>query len=218
MIQLGPEGLYRGLKRIKNLLVEEISLVDKAAINREFLLIKRYLADRSPQLEENVQRRHGSMGLDFKELGNLGEGEYMVFEKEEELALPPDFARQLKLAIGILTKLLGYKVKAKYRFAKPGKGDDKDADDVDQAKKKPDEDEDEPDEDEDEDKKKKKVKTHTIDTPGGKLIDQELPKDLNEALEKIGKLVEEPDFDVKKVQGLVDGALEKLKASGGDEQ
>lgn len=214
MIQLGPEGLRRGLKRIRNLLVEEISLVDKAAIRREFLLIKR---DFFPEASQDLQQRRLS-SMDFQEIKELEEGEVMVFEKEEELALPPDVVRTLKLVIGQLSKLIGYKYKAKYKYTKPG-SEKKSSTEVEQAKKKPEEEE-EPEED----KKKKKTQekiheTTTITPPGSKEIENaEISKELAGSLKELSKLVEgEGELDPKAVQEKIDEMSEQLTVGSGGE-
>lgn len=212
MIQLGPEGLRRGLKRIRNLLVEEISLVDKAAIRREFLLIKR---DFFPEASQDSQR--GLSSMDLKDMSELEDGEVMVFEKEEELALPPDVVRTLKLVIGQLSKLIGFKYKAKYKYTKPGS--EKAPTETEQAKKKPEEEE-EPEED----KKKKKTqeKIHTtekITPPGSKEIENaEVSKELTESLKELGKLVEgEGELDPKAIQEKIDEMSEELTVGSGSE-
>ncbi|GAH86689.1 unnamed protein product, partial [marine sediment metagenome] len=84
MIRLGPLGLKEGLKRIKNLIVEEISLVDRPAIRRRFLLIKR------DPLEETLDSfKQGGSSMGFEEIKDLETGELMVFERERSwLSLP----------------------------------------------------------------------------------------------------------------------------------
>lgn len=72
MIQLGPLGLTRGLKRIKNLIVEEISLVDKPAIRRQFLLIKR---DSPNEVAKKLEQLAEEFGL--------SSGEIQKFSKEQ---------------------------------------------------------------------------------------------------------------------------------------
>lgn len=215
MIQLGPEGLRRGLKRIRNLLVEEISLVDKAAIRREFLLIKR---DFFPEASQNFEQRRIS-SMEFQEIKELEEGEVMVFEKEEELALPPDVVRTLKLVIGQLSKLIGYKYKAKYKYTKPG-SEKKSSTEVEQAKKKKPEEEEEPEEE----KKKKKTQekiheTATITPPGSKEIENvEVSKELAESLKELSKLIEgEGELDPKAVQEKIDEVSEQLTVGSGGE-
>jgi len=209
MIQLGPEGLRRGLKRILNLLVEEISLVDKAAIRREFLLIKR---DFFPEASQDSQRRLGSM--DLKDMTQLEDGEVMVFEKEEELALPPDVVRTLKLIIGQLSKLIGYKYKAKYQYTKPGS--EKKSTEAEQQKKKPEEEE-EPEEE----KKKKaqeKVQEQVITTPGPREIENaEVSKEIADSLTELSRLIEnDSELDSDAVQKKIDEIKEKLvEGSGG---
>jgi len=205
MIQLGPEGLRRGLKRILNLLVEEISLVDKAAIRRKFLLVKR-----DETLQDFEQRRLGSM--DFKDLTQLKEGEEMVFEKEEELELPPDVVRTLKLIIGQLSKLIGYKAKVKYKYTKPG--DEQKSTEAEQQKKKPEEEEEDPEEE----KKKKKEETQAvITTPGPKEIENaEVSKELADSLTELSKLVDnDSELDSTVVQKKIDEIKEKLAGGSG---
>lgn len=65
MIRLGPLGLKRGLKRIKNLIVEEISLVDRPAIRRRFLLIKR---DSSNEVSKRLEQLAEEFGLSSEEI------------------------------------------------------------------------------------------------------------------------------------------------------
>lgn len=209
MIQLGPEGLRRGLKRILNLLVEEISLVDKAAIRREFLLIKR---DFFPEASQDSQRRLSSM--DFKDMTLLEEGEVMVFEKEEELALPPDVVRTLKLMIGQLSKLIGYKYKAKYQYTKPG--DEKKSAEVEQAKKKSEEEEPE------EDKKKKtqeEIQEQVITTPGSREIENaEVSREIADSLTELSRLIDnEDELDSNVVQKKIDEIKKKLTEGSGGE-
>lgn len=214
MIQLGPEGLRRGLKRILNLLVEEISLVDKAAIRREFLLIKRdFLPGASQDFE---QRRLGSM--DLKDMTKLEEGEVMVFEKEEELALPPDIVRTLKLIIGQLSKLIGYKYKAKYQYTKPG--DEKKSAEVEQQKKKPKPEEEEPEEEEEEPKKKKKEETQAVITPPGskEIENAEVSREIANSLTELSTLIEnDSELDSNAVQKKIDEIKGKLTEGSGGE-
>jgi len=94
--------------------------------------------------------------MGFEEIKDLETGELMVFEREEELALPPDVVRQLKMAIGLLTKLLGYKYKAKYKYTKPG--EEKKSDEEQAKKKKPDEEVPETEEEKKEREKKEEEK------------------------------------------------------------
>jgi len=209
MIQLGPEGLRRGLKRILNLLVEEISLVDKAAIRREFLLIKR---DFFPEASQDSQRRLGSM--DLKEMTQLEDGEVMVFEREQELALPPDVVRSLKLVIGQLSKLIGYKYNAKYQYTKPGS--EKKSTEAEQQKKKPEEEE-EPEE-EKQKKAQEKVQEQVITTPGPREIENaEVSKEIADSLTELSGLIEkDSELDSDAVQKKIDEIKEKLaEGSGG---
>jgi len=209
MIQLGPEGLRRGLKRILNLLVEEISLVDKAAIRREFLLIKR---DFFPEASQDSQRRLGSM--DLKDMTQLEEGEVMVFEREQELALPPDVVRTLKLVIGQLSKLIGYKAKVKYKYTKPG--DEQKSTEAEQQKKKPEEEE----EPEEEKKKKKKEETQAVITPPGskEIENAEVSKEIADSLTELSNLVNnDSELDSNLVQKKIDEIKEKLAGGSGGE-
>lgn len=210
MIRLGPLGLKKGLKRIKNLIVEEISLVDRPAIRRRFLLIKRD----SPKeiLDSFGQRGLSSMG--FEEIKDLETGELMVFEREEELALPPDVQRQLKMAIGLLTKLLGYKYKAKYKYTKPT---DKKSEEE-QAKRKPKPDEEEvPEEDKEKEKKekeKKQEKDSVLNIPKAK--NPEVSKEVADSLKELKTLTEnEAEIDNVAIQEKIGEIMEQLKASSG---
>jgi len=218
MIRLGPLGLKKGLKRIKNLIVEEISLVDRPAIRRQFLLIKR---DSPEETLDSFEQGGSSMG--FEEIKDLETGELMVFEREEELALPPDVQRQLKMAIGLLTKLLGYKYKAKYKYVIPTEKKS----DEEQAKKKPDTEEEKRDREkkekeekekaEREKKEKKQEKDNILNIP--KTQDQEVSKELAEKVAELQTLTEKPEeMDMEKVQGILGEIVGELKVgSGGTE-
>ena len=213
MIRLGPLGLKKGLKRIKNLIVEEISLVDRPAIRRRFLLIKRD----SPKETSNSFEQRGFSSMGFEEIKDLGTGELMVFEREEELALPPDVQRQLKMAIGLLTKLIGYKYKAKYKYTKPE--DKKSEEEQAKRKKKPDEEE-VPEEDKEKEKKekeKKQEKDNILNIP--KVKDAEVSKEVADSLKELKTLTEnEAEIDNAKVQKKIDEIMEQLKVgSGGTE-
>lgn len=211
MIRLGPLGLKKGLKRIKNLIVEEISLVDKPAIRRQFLLIKR---DSLKETLDSFEQGGSSMG--FEEIKDLETGELMVFEREEELALPPDVQRQLKMAIGLLTKLLGYKYKAKYKYTKPG--EEKKSDEEQAKKKKPDEEvpetEEEKKEREKKEKEKKQKKDNILNIPKAK--DAEVSKEVADSLKELKILTEnEAEIDNVAVQKKIGEIMEQLKASSG---
>ena len=210
MIQLGPKGLSQGLKRILNLLVEEISLVDKAAIRRKFLLIKR-------DLPEALDSQRGLSSMELKDMTELEDGEVMVFEKEEELALPPDVVRTLKLVIGQLSKLIGYKYKAKYKYTKPG-DEKKTSTETEQAKKKkPEEEEEEPEEEKKKKKKMEQTQEQIITPPGSKEIENaEVSKELAKSLKELSKLVEgEGELDPKAVQEKIDEMSEQLTVGSG---
>jgi len=218
MIQLGPKGLSQGLKRILNLLVEEISLVDKAAIRREFLLIKR-------DLPEALDSQRGLSSMDLKDMSKLEDGEVMVFEKEEELALPPDVVRTLKLMIGQLSKLIGYKYKAKYQYTKPG-SEKKEPAETEQAKKPEEEEEPEKEKkkkEEEEEKKRKqeKIQEQVITTPGPREIENaEVSKEVADSLTELSKLVDnDSELDTDAVQAKIGEIKEKLaEGSGGEDK
>lgn len=207
MIQLGPLGLKKGIKRIKNLLVEEISLVDSSAIRRRFLLIKRGSQEKDSVFLEKLDstRRISSMELDEK----LEDGETMIFERDEELTLPPDVVRTLKLIIGQLSKLIGYKTKVKYKYEKP-------------TEKKS----------EEEPEKEIKSTTEEIQTAKAKaketdktkekkveLEEKEVSKEIADALADLSKIVDsDVELDVKGIQEKIEDTLEKLKAGPGGEK
>jgi len=210
MIRLGPKGLSEGMKRILNLLVEEISLVDKAATRRKFLLIKRDSKDGISKVSEEELRRTNFMGFETK---NLETGEIMEFERTEELALPPDVIRQIKMVIGLLSKLIGYKYKAKYKYQKPGDEKKAEIENVKRKKK----DEDEEDEDEEDKKKKQKQKKNLIRTPS-EIESAEVSEELEKDLKNLAKLTESDDFDRDEVQKKIDEILERVTddSGGGD--
>jgi len=211
MIQLGPKGLSQGLKRILNLLVEEISLVDKAAIRRDFLLIKR-------DLPEALHSQRGLSSMDLKEMSQLEDGEVMVFTKEEELALPPDVVRTLKLMIGQLSKLIGYKYKAKYQYTKPG-SEKKEPEETEQAKKKEPEEEEEPEEEKKKAKKQEKIQEQVITTPGPREIENaEVSKEVADSLTELSRLVDnDSELDADAVQAKIGEIKEKLTEGSGGE-
>lgn len=210
MIQLGPLGLKRGLKRIKNLIVEEISLVDNPAIRRRFLLIKR---DSPEEASSGLEQRRLS-SMEFEEIKDLEDGELMVFEREEELALPPDVVRQLKMVIGLLSKLIGYKYKAKYKYAKPA--EKKSESEVEQAKKKK-KDEEELPEEEKKKKEKKQEKETIIDIP--KPEEKEVSQEVADSLKELKTLTEnEAEIDNAEVKKKIDEIMEQLKAGSGGKE
>ncbi|MBA7496402.1 hypothetical protein ES702_07010 [subsurface metagenome] len=212
MIRLGPLGLKKGLKRIKNLIVEEISLVDRPAIRRQFLLIKR---DSPNEVSNSFEQGGSSMG--FEEVKELEDGELMVFEREEELALPPDVVRQLKMVIGLLSKLIGYKYKAKYKYTKPTEKKS----DEEQAKKKPETEEEkrerekkEKEEKEKAEKEKKQEKDNILNIP--KTQDREVSKELADKVTELQTLTEKPEeMDFDKVQEKIDEIMGELKVGSG---
>lgn len=220
MIQLGPKGLSGGLKRILNLLVEEISLVDRAATRRKFVLVKRDAGKKSFEVSEKELRRTNFMG--FEETKNLQVGETMEFERSEELALPPDAVREIKAAIGTLSKVIGYKYTTKYKYAKPGDDTDKEKEDaenerINAKRKKKEEEPEEEDDDEEDDKKKKKMKKST-QTPKDKEIENaEVSKELETELKELSKLVDSDKVDKEKVQSKIDEILEKMSDAGGED-
>ena len=204
-MRLGPEGLKKGLKRIKNLIVEEISLVDKPAIRRQFLLIKR---DSPNEVSDSFELRRLS-SMDFEETKNLETGEEMVFERVEELALPPDVVKQLKMVIGLLSKLIGYKYKAKYKYTKPAETKSK----VEQAKKKKPEEEEEPEEDKKK-KEKKQEKENVINIPSEK--PKEVSPEVAQKLEELKALTANPEeIDNDEVSAKIDEIQQQLASSGG---
>ena len=213
MIRLGPKGLSEGLKRIRNLLVEEISLVDKAATRRKFLLIKRDNQNKPLEVSDGELRRTNFMGFEVSK--NLKIGETMEFERTEELGLPPDLERELKSIVGIISKCLGYKYKTSYKYKNPG--EDKEEE---QAKNKQinakvkDKEEEEPEEEPEEEKKKKLTRI-----PKNKEIDNtEISKELEKELTDLSELVGSEEMDSKQVQNKIDEILEKMKSDtgGGD--
>ncbi len=206
-IQLGPKGTREGLKRILNLLVEEISLVDKAATRRKFVLVKRDVQNKPFEVSEKELRRTNFMGFETKDLET---GEVMEFERTEDLALPPDVIRQIKMIIGSLSKLIGYKYKAKYKYQKPG---DEKKTETENAKRK--EEEEEP---EDEDEKKKKKKKNLIRIPSKTEVEStEVSEELEKELKDLAKLTESEDFDKDGVQKKIDEILEKVASDSGGE-
>ena len=210
-IRLGPKGLSQGLKRILNLLVEEISLVDKAATRRKFVLVKQDVQNKPLEVSEEELRRTNFMGFETKDLET---GEVMEFERTEDLALPPDVIRQIKMVIGLLSKLIGYKYKAKYKYQKPG---DEKKTETENAKRKK-KDEDEEDKDEEDKKKKKEEKKNLIRIPGvEKISEKEVSKELEKDLTDLAGLSESDDFDKDKVQKKIDEILEKVASDSGGE-
>ncbi|MHA1330653.1 MAG: hypothetical protein ACTSR2_06220 [Candidatus Hodarchaeales archaeon] len=95
------------LKRIKNYIVQEIALVKKAANQEKKFLLLKY------DLRKQEQGGNFKMEKDVE----------MTFERTEELSLPPDVVNAIKEIIGKLSKLIGYKYKAKYTYKKPAKGE-----------------------------------------------------------------------------------------------
>jgi len=221
-IRLGPKGLSGGLKRILNLLVEEISLVDRAATRRKFVLIKRDAQDKPFEVSDGKTRRTNFMG--FEEIKNLKVGETLEMERTEELGLPPDIERSLKSIIGEATKVLGYKYKTKIKYEKPG-GDEQDKNREEaenerkNAKQKDKEEEPEEDEDGDEDEdKKKKMKKATPPPKDKEIENAEVSKELEKELKDILSELEKAEIaDREEIQGRVDEVLEKMKSNAGGE-
>ncbi|GAH36592.1 unnamed protein product, partial [marine sediment metagenome] len=192
------------------LLVEEISLVDKAATRRKFVLVKRDVQNKPFEVSEEESRRTNFMGFETKDLET---GEVMEFERTEELALPPDVIRQIKMIIGSLSKLIGYKYKAKYKYQKPGDEKEKEEEQA-KRKKKEEEDKDEEDKKKKEEEKKKNLnrtpkKTEIESTK----VSEELEKDLK----NLAKLTESEDFDQTEVQKKIDEILERVASDSGGE-
>lgn len=158
--------------------------------------------------------------MGFEEIKDLETGELMVFEREEELALPPDVVRQLKMAIGLLSKLIGYKYKAKYKYTKPTEKKS----DEEQAKKKPETEEEkrerekkereEKEKAEREKKEKKQEKDNILNIP--KTQDREVSKELAEKVTELQTLTEDSEkMDMEKVQGILDEIVGELKVGSG---
>ena len=213
MIQIGPEGLTKGLKRIKNLLVEEISLVDKAATRRKFLLIKRDAQNKSLEVSREQLRRTNFMG--FEVAKNLKVGETMEFERTEELGLPPDLERELKGIVGTISKILGYKYKAKSTFKQ--KGDEEDEvpeNDRKNAKVKDKEKEEEDPKDKDKEKEKEN-KTDEEKEKEKKKEDSELSSDLEQQMTALSELVSKEGFDQTEAQTKINEIKEKMSNAGG---
>jgi len=217
-IQLGPKGLSQGLKRILNLLVEEISLVDKAATRRKFVLVKRDVQNKALEVLEEESRRTNFMGFETKDLET---GEVMEFERTEELALPPDVIRQIKVIIGSLSKLIGYKYKAKYKYQKPGDEKEKEEE---QAKRNK-EDKDKEDKDEEDKKKKEKEQEQEREKKKDlartlketKIESTKVSEELEKDLKNLAKLTESEDFDKDEVQKKIDEILGKIASDSGGE-
>jgi len=217
-IQLGPKGTREGLKRILNLLVEEISLVDKAATRRKFVLVKRDIQNKPFEVSGEESRRTNFMGFETKDLET---GEVMEFERTEELALPPDVIRQIKVIIGSLSKLIGYKYKAKYKYQKPGDEKEKEEE---QAKRDKEDKDKEAQEEEDRKKKEreqeqeKEKKKNLAQTPKEtKIENTKVSEELEKDLKNLAKLTESDDFDQAEVQKKIDGILEKIASDSGGE-
>jgi len=193
-----------------NLLVEEISLVDKAATRRKFVLVKQDVQNKPFEVSEKESRRTNFMGFETKDLET---GEVMEFERTEELALPPDVIRQIKMIIGSLSKLIGYKYKAKYKYQKPGDEKEKEEEQA-KRKKKEEEDEDEEDKRKKEEEKKKNLTRTPKET---KIESTKVSEELEKDLKNLAKLTESDDFDQAEVQKKIDGILEKIASDSGGE-
>lgn len=105
--------------RIMKYIVQEIALTKKAA-NKE----KKFLLLKTDSDKEDFDL--DNKNYDLSKGGNFIMGENVLeeleFERTEELALPPDVVSEIKGIIGKLSKLIGYKYKAKYTYKKPAKG------------------------------------------------------------------------------------------------
>lgn len=210
MIQLGPKGLTGGLKRVLNLLVEEISLVDKAATRRKFVLIKRDAQSKPFEVAKEELRRINSMG--FKET--------MEFESTEELSPSPGIKRRVALAAGyfakgmeILSSLGEFKEQVKYKYKEPSDEDDDDDEDKKKkkdktnAKKKEDD-----DDDKDDEVKKNKKKDLTQDTKGKD--DAEVSAELKTKSKELSDLLASEDSDKDEIQKKID-EIEKIRSGSG---
>ena len=107
--------------RIMKYIVQEIALVKKAA-NKEkkFLLLK---TDREKNFNADKENYDLNKGGNFI-MNEEKVLEELEFERTEELALPPDVISEVKAIIGRLSKLIGYKYKAKYTYKKPAKSEE----------------------------------------------------------------------------------------------
>ena len=208
MIRLGPKGLSEGLKRIRNLLVEEISLVDKAATRRKFLLIKRDNQNKPLEVSNGELRRTNFMGFEVSK--NLKVGETMEFERTEELGLPPDLERELKSIVGIISKCLGYKYKTKSTYKQEGK-DEQEKEDADNERKNAkvkDKEVEEPEDDDEKEKEKKRKK----DKDAG---NAELSSDLERQMTELSLLVATEGFDQAEAQTKLNEIKERMSNTGG---
>jgi len=208
MIRLGPKGLSEGLKRIRNLLVEEISLVDKAATRRKFLLIKRDNQNKPLEVSDGELRRTNFMGFEVSK--NLKIGETMEFERTEELGLPPDLERELKSIVGIISKCLGYKYKTKSTYKQEGK-DEQEKEDADNERKNAkvkDKEVEEPEDDDEKEKEKKRKK----DKDAG---NAELSSDLERQMTELSLLVATEGFDQAEAQTKLNEIKERMSNTGG---
>lgn len=195
-----------------NLLVEEISLVDKAATRRKFVLIKRDVQNKPFEVSEEESRRTNFMGFETKDLET---GETMEFERTEDLALPPDVIRQIKMIIGSLSKLIGYKYKAKYKYQKPG--DEKEKEEEQAKRNKEDKDKEDKDEEDKKKKEEEKKKNLTQTSKETKTENTEVSEELEKDLKNLAKLTESEDFDKDGVQKKIDEILEKIASDSGGE-
>ena len=210
MIRLGPKGLSEGLKRIRNLLVEEISLVDKAATRRKFLLIKRDNQNKPLEVSDGELRRTNFMGFEVSK--NLKIGETMEFERTEELGLPPDLERELKSIVGIISKCLGYKYTTKSTYKQEGK-DEQEKEDADSGRKNAkvkDKVVEDP-EDEDDDEKEKEKKSKKNKDAGN----AELSSDLERQMTELSLLVATEGFDQAEAQTKLNEIKERMSNTGG---
>ena len=208
MIRLGPKGLSEGLKRIRNLLVEEISLVDKAATRRKFLLIKRDNQNKPLEVSNGELRRTNFMGFEVSK--NLKIGETMELERTEELGLPPDLERELKSIVGIISKCLGYKYKTKSTYKQEGK-DEQEKEDADNERKNAKVKDKEVEEPEDDDEKEKEKKSKKNKDAGN----AELSSDLERQMTELSLLVATEGFDQAEAQTKLNEIKERMSNTGG---